>query len=68
MWGKALALAASSGRLPEAMAGNLVLRKPLFLPSTVTPSTAPVDGGGWDLAACNAESGAERLVGTVRPL
>jgi acyl dehydratase len=68
MWVKARALAALSGRLPEAMAVDVVFKKPLFLPSTVTLSTAPVDGGGWDLAVRNATSGADHLLGTVRPL
>ncbi len=67
MWVKARALAALSGRLPEAMAVDVVFRKPLLLPSTVTLSTAPVDAGGWDLAVRNATSGAEHLLGTVRP-
>ncbi len=67
MWVEARALAALSGRLPEAVAVDAVFRKPLFLPSTVTLATAPVDGG-WDLAVRNAASGAEHLVGTVRPL
>ena len=67
MWVKARALAALSGRLPEAMAVDVVFRKPLLLPSTVTLSTAPVDGG-WDLAVRNTGSGAEHLLGTVRPL
>ena len=66
MWVKARALAALSGRLPEAMAVDVVFRKPLLLPSTVTLSTAPVDGG-WDLAVRNTGSGAEHLLGTVRP-
>ena len=68
MWVEARALAALSGRLPEAVAVDVVFRKPLFLPSTVTLSTASVDGGGWDLAVRNATSGAEHLLGTVRPL
>jgi acyl dehydratase len=67
MWVEARALAALSGRLPEAMAVDVVFRKPLFLPSTVTLATDPVDGG-WDLAVRNATSGVEHLVGTVRPL
>jgi acyl dehydratase len=67
MWVEARALAALSGRLPEAMAVDVVFRKPLLLPSTVTLATAPVDGG-WDLAVRNATSGVEHLVGTVRPL
>ena len=67
MWVKARALAALSGRLPEAVAVDVVFRKPLFLPSTVTLSTAPVAGGGWDLAVRNTGSGAEHLLGTVRP-
>lgn len=68
MWVKARALAALSGRLPEAMAVDVVFRKPLFLPSTVTLSTAPVAGAGWDLAVRNVVSGADHLLGTVRPL
>ena len=68
MWVKARALAALTGRLPDAMAVDVVFRKPLLLPSTVTLSTAPVVGGGWDLAVRNAGSGAEHLLGTVRPL
>ena len=67
MWVEARALAALSGRLPEAMTVDVVFRKPLFLPSTVTLSTAPVDGG-WDLAVRNTTSGAEHLLGTVRPV
>ena len=66
MWVKARALAALSGRLPETMAVDVVFRRPLFLPSTVTLATEAVDGG-WDLAVRNAASGAEHLVGTVRP-
>jgi acyl dehydratase len=68
MWVEARALAALSGRLPEAMAVDVVFKKPLFLPSTVTLSTAPVDGDGWDLAVRNATTGADHLLGTVRPL
>ena len=68
MWVKARALAALTGRLPDAMVVDVVFRKPLLLPSTVTLSTAPVVGGGWDLAVRNARSGAEHLLGTVRPL
>jgi acyl dehydratase len=67
MWVEARALAALTGRLPDAMAVDVVFRKPLFLPSTVTLATAWVDGG-WDLAVRNTTSGAEHLVGTVRPL
>jgi acyl dehydratase len=66
MWVEARALAALTGRLPDAMAVDVVFRKPLFLPSTVILATAPVDGG-WDLAVRNATTGAEHLVGTVRP-
>jgi acyl dehydratase len=68
MWVQARALAALTGRLPDAMAVDGVFRKPLFLPSTVTLATDPVAGGGWDLAVRNAGSGAEHLLGTVRPL
>jgi acyl dehydratase len=66
MWVKARVLAALSGRLPDAFTVDVVFRKPLFLPSTVTLSTAQADGG-WDVAVRNATSGAEHLVGTVRP-
>ena len=67
MWVKARALAALSGRLPEAVSVDVGFRKPLFLPSTVTLSTAPVGVAGWDLAVRNAKAGTEHLVGTVRP-
>src|SRR5205085_8499082 len=40
MWVKARALAALSGRLPDDVCVDVVFRKPLFLPSTVTLSTA----------------------------
>ncbi|MGY1683405.1 MaoC family dehydratase [Geodermatophilus sp. SYSU D01176] len=66
MWVKARALAALSGRLPEAMAVDVVFKKPLFLPSTVRLATARAEGG-WDLAVRNATSGADHLLGTVRP-
>jgi MaoC like domain len=68
MWVEARALAALSGRLPDAMTVDVVFKKPLFLSSTVTLATAPVEGGGWDLAVRNAISGADHLLGTVRPL
>ena len=67
MWVKARAVAALSGRLPDALAVDVAFRKPLFLPSTVTLSTGQA-GGGWDLAVRNAKAGTEHLVGTVRPL
>jgi acyl dehydratase len=67
MWVKARVLGALSGRLPDAMAVDVGFRKPLFLPSTVTLSTAEADGG-WDVAVRNATSGAEHLIGTVRRL
>jgi acyl dehydratase len=66
MWVKARVLAALSGRLPDAFIVDVAFRKPLFLPSTVTLSTAQADGG-WDVAVRNATSGAEHVVGTVRP-
>ncbi len=66
MWVEARALAALAGRLPDAVDVDVAFRKPLFLPSTVALATEPVDGG-WDLAVRNAASGAEHLVGTVRP-
>ena len=67
MWIKARALAALSGRLPGALTVDAAFRKPLFLPSTVTLATEQADGG-WDVAVRNAASGAEHVVGTVRPL
>ena len=67
MWVKARALAALSGRLPDALSVDVGFQKPLFLPSTVTLSTAEA-GGGWDVAVRNATSGTGHLVGTVRPL
>ena len=66
MWVKARVLGALSGRLPDAFTVDVAFRKPLFLPSTVTLSTAQADGG-WDVAVRNATSGAEHVVGTVRP-
>jgi acyl dehydratase len=65
MWVKARVLAALSGRLPDAPALDVSFRKPLFLPSTVTLSTAPADGG-WDVAVRSAKSGTEHVIGTVR--
>jgi len=67
MWVKARALAALSGRLPSAFSVDVAFRKPLFLPSTVTLSTGPRDGG-WDLAVRNAKAGTDHVLGAVRPL
>jgi acyl dehydratase len=67
MWVKARLLGALSGRLPDALSVDVAFRKPLFLPSTVSLSTAQADGG-WDVAVRNANSGTEHVVGTVRPL
>jgi acyl dehydratase len=67
MWVKARALAALSGRLPDALSVDVGFQKPLFLPSTVALSTAEA-GGGWDLAVRNAINGSPHLVGTVRPV
>jgi acyl dehydratase len=67
MWVKARALAALSGRLPDALSADVGFQKPLFLPSTVTLSTAEA-GGGWDVAVRSATSGTGHLVGTVRPV
>jgi acyl dehydratase len=66
MWVKARALAALSGRLPDAVSVDVGFRKPLFLPSTVTLSTAEA-GGGWDFEVRNATNGTEHLTGTARP-
>lgn len=66
MWVKAKALAALQGRLPDAVTADVAFKKPLFLPSTVTLSTAEA-GGGWDFAVRNAKNGTEHLVGTARP-
>jgi acyl dehydratase len=68
MWVKAHALAALEGRLPRSLSVDVAFRKPLFLPSTVTLATAPVQPGGWDLAVRNDTTGTEHLLGTVRPL
>jgi acyl dehydratase len=65
MWVKARALAALSGRLPDAVDVDVAFRKPLFLPSTVLLATEQV-AGGWDLAVRNASAGTEHLLGTVR--
>jgi acyl dehydratase len=67
MWVKARVLGALAGRLPDALSVDVAFRKPLFLPSTVTLSTAQADGG-WDVAVRSATSGTEHLVGTIRPL
>jgi acyl dehydratase len=67
MWVKARVLGALSGRLPDSLDLDVSFRKPLFLPSTVTLSTAQVDGG-WDVAVRNATSGTEHVVGTIRAL
>jgi acyl dehydratase len=67
MWVKARALAALSGRLPDAVTADVVFRKPLYLPSTVTLSTGEA-GGGWDVVVRNAKNGTEHLRGTARPL
>jgi acyl dehydratase len=66
MWVKARVLGALSGRLPAALSVDVSFRKPLFLPSTVTLSTAQADGG-WDFAVRNAASGIEHVLGTIRP-
>ncbi|CCG01257.1 MaoC family dehydratase [Blastococcus saxobsidens] len=67
MWVKARVLAAVANRLPDALTVDVGFRKPLFLPSTVTLSTAQADGG-WDVAVRNATTGTEHLVGTIRAL
>jgi acyl dehydratase len=66
MWVKARVLGALSGRLPDALSIDVAFRKPLFLPSTVTLSTAQADRG-WDVAVRNAKSGTEHVIGTLRP-
>jgi acyl dehydratase len=67
MWVKARVLGALSGRLPDTLSVDVGFRKPLFLPSTVTLSTARAEDG-WDFAVRNASSGTEHVVGTIRPL
>jgi acyl dehydratase len=67
MWVKARVLGALAGRLPDALALDVSFRKPLFLPSTVTLSTAQADGG-WDFAVRSATSDTEHVIGTIRPL
>ena len=66
MWVKARVLGALAGRLPDGLSVDVGFRKPLFLPSTVTLSTAQA-GGGWDFAVRNAGSGTEHVVGAIRP-
>jgi acyl dehydratase len=67
MWVKARALAALQGRLPDTVSVDVGFRKPLFLPSTVMFTTARAEDG-WDFAVRNEKSGAEHLLGTVRPV
>jgi acyl dehydratase len=67
MWVQARVLGALAGRLPDELSLDVGFRKPLFLPSTVTLSTAQA-GGGWDVAVRNATSGTEHVLGTIRPL
>jgi acyl dehydratase len=67
MWVKARVLGALAGRLPDAVSLDVGFRKPLFLPSTVTLSTAQA-GGGWDVAVRSAKSDTEHVIGTLRPL
>jgi acyl dehydratase len=67
MWVKARVLGALAGRLPDAVDVDVSFRKPLFLPSTVTLSTAEA-GGGWDFAVRNEKTATEHVVGTFRPL
>jgi acyl dehydratase len=66
MWVKARVLGALAGRLPDALSIDVGFRKPLFLPSTVTLSTARAEDG-WDVAVRNATSGTEHVAGTFRP-
>jgi len=66
MWVEARALAALSGRLPDALSVDVAFRKPLLLPSTVTLSTEQA-GGGWDLAVRGVQGTTDHLLGTVRP-
>ncbi|TFV64036.1 UNVERIFIED_ORG: hypothetical protein E4P37_13645 [Bacillus sp. AZ43] len=66
MWVKARVLGALANRLPGAFAFDVAFKKPLFLPSTVTLSTAQA-GGGWDVAVRNLKAGTEHVVGTIRP-
>jgi acyl dehydratase len=67
MWVKARVLGALAGRLPDAVEIDVGFRKPLYLPSTVTLSTAEA-AGGWEFAVRNEKSGTEHVVGTIRPL
>ena len=67
MWVKARVLGALSGRLPDALGLDVSFRKPLFLPSAVTLSTAQADDG-WDFAVRSAKSDTEHVIGTIRPL
>jgi hypothetical protein len=62
---QARALAALSGRLPDALTVDVVFQKPLYLPATVDFATTPTDAG-WDFGVRNTASGAHHLAGTVR--
>jgi acyl dehydratase len=66
MWVKARVLATFAGRLPDTITVDVAFDKPLYLPSTVTLSTGPTDGG-WDFAVTNAAGDIQHLVGTVHP-
>ena len=65
MWVEARALAALSGRLPDALTVDVAFRRPLLLPSTVTLATARA-GAGWEFAVRDGQ-GSDHLVGVVRP-
>ncbi|CCH85787.1 putative Acyl dehydratase [Modestobacter italicus] len=65
MWVQARALAALSGRMPDAPTVDVAFRKPLFLPATVVLAMAAA-ASGWDLTVRDAGTGTEHLVGAVR--
>jgi len=65
LWVEARALAALSGRLPDAFTVDVAFRKPLLLPSTVELATART-ADGWELAVRGGHTGPDHLVGTIR--
>ena len=66
MWVKARVLGALVSGCPTPSTVDVTFRKPLFLPSTVTLSTAQADGGR-DVAVRSPSTGNEHVVGDDPP-
>jgi acyl dehydratase len=64
MWLKARTLAALEGRLPDAYTAEVAFKLPLLVPSSVSLSAVPRDGG-WLLDVRSARSGKPHLSGSV---